>query len=63
MVVDTITKKEKEGVSFTSPYLLFIVPSQENTTHVRAMCKPLKVFGIHTVSLHSGASVDHQVHG
>ncbi|XP_076946797.1 uncharacterized protein LOC143618475 [Bidens hawaiensis] len=61
--VDTITKKEKEGVSFTSPYLLFIVPSQEKATQVRAVCKPLKVFGIHTVSLHSGASIDHQANG
>ncbi|KAK1409669.1 hypothetical protein QVD17_36198 [Tagetes erecta] len=61
--VDTITKKEKEGASFTSPYLLFIVPSQEKATQVRALCKPLKVFGIHTVSLHPGASIDHQVHG
>ncbi|KAI3793511.1 hypothetical protein L1987_36130 [Smallanthus sonchifolius] len=61
--VDTITKKEKEGVSFTSPYLLFIVPSQEKATQVRAVCKPLKAFGIHTVSLHPGASIDHQVNG
>nr|XP_043631566.1 uncharacterized protein LOC122603019 [Erigeron canadensis]XP_043631567.1 uncharacterized protein LOC122603019 [Erigeron canadensis] len=61
--VDTITRKEKEGVSFTSPYLLFLVPSQEKATQVRAVCKPMKAFGIHTVSLHPGASVDHQVLG
>ncbi|KAI3809244.1 hypothetical protein L1987_25214 [Smallanthus sonchifolius] len=61
--VDTITKKEKEGESFTGPYLLFIVPSQEKATQVRAVCNPLKEFGIHTVSLHPGASIDHQIHG
>ncbi|KAF5770606.1 putative RNA helicase [Helianthus annuus] len=61
--VDTITKKEKDGVSFTNPYLLFIVPSQEKAVQVRCVCKPLKAFGIHTVSLHPGASKDHQVHG
>lgn len=61
--VDTITRKEKEGVSFTSPYLLFLVPTQEKAAEVRSVCKPLKAFGIHTVSLHSGASIDHQIHG
>ncbi|KAK9078722.1 hypothetical protein SSX86_002779 [Deinandra increscens subsp. villosa] len=61
--VDTITEKEKEGESFTGPYLLFIVPSQEKARHVRAACRPLKAFGIHTVSLHPGASIDHQIHG
>ncbi|KAK9061319.1 hypothetical protein SSX86_018499 [Deinandra increscens subsp. villosa] len=61
--VDTITRKEKDGVSVTNPYLLFIVPSQEKATQVRAVCKPLKAFGIHTVSLHPGASIDHQIHG
>uniref|UniRef100_A0A251RR44 Uncharacterized protein n=1 Tax=Helianthus annuus TaxID=4232 RepID=A0A251RR44_HELAN len=34
-----------------------------NFLQVRAVCKPLKAFGIHTVSPHSGASVDHQGHG
>ncbi|KAJ0545168.1 hypothetical protein HanIR_Chr08g0346471 [Helianthus annuus] len=35
-----------------------------DTLVVRAVCKPLKAFGIHKVSLlHSRASVDHQVHG
>lgn len=32
--VETITNKEKEDVSFPSPYLLFIVPSQEKATQV-----------------------------
>ncbi|KAK1421206.1 hypothetical protein QVD17_23376 [Tagetes erecta] len=61
--VDTITIKEKDGESFTGPYLLFIVPSQEKATQVRAVYKALKLFGIHTVSLHPGASIDHQIHG
>ncbi|XP_023773090.1 uncharacterized protein LOC111921745 [Lactuca sativa] len=61
--VDTITNKEKEGVSFTTPYLLFLVPSQQKAIQVRSVCKPLKEFGIHTVSLHPGASIDHQIHG
>ncbi|KAI3721825.1 hypothetical protein L2E82_32844 [Cichorium intybus] len=61
--VDTITHKEKEGVSLTNPYLLFLVPSQQKATQVRSVCKPLKAFGIHTVSLHPGASIDHQIHG
>ncbi|KAJ0771261.1 putative RNA helicase [Helianthus annuus] len=61
--VDSITKKENDGESFTGPYLLFIVPSQEKAAEVRAVCKPLKAFGIHTVSLHPGASIDHQIQG
>ncbi|XP_057979526.1 uncharacterized protein LOC131165603 isoform X4 [Malania oleifera] len=60
---DTIARKEKEGLSFTSPFLLFLVPSQEKATKVRSVCKPLKAHGIHTVSLHPGASLDHQIHG
>lgn len=30
---------------------------------MRGVCKPLKAVGIHTVSLHSGASIDHQING
>ncbi|KAL3523542.1 hypothetical protein ACH5RR_016376 [Cinchona calisaya] len=60
---DTIARKEKEGMSFSSPFLLFIVPSQEKAAKVRQICKPLKALGIHTVSLHPGASIDHQIRG
>ncbi|KAM6600640.1 hypothetical protein CsatA_020249 [Cannabis sativa] len=60
---DTISKKEEEGVSYASPFLLFLVPSQEKATKVRSVCKPLKVHGIHTVSIHPGASLDHQIQG
>ncbi|KAJ7974955.1 ATP-dependent RNA helicase [Quillaja saponaria] len=60
---DTIARKEKEGLSFPSPFLLFLVTSQEKTAKVRSVCKPLKPLGIHTVSIHSGASIDHQIQG
>ncbi|CAA3007932.1 probable ATP-dependent RNA helicase ddx5 [Olea europaea subsp. europaea] len=60
---DTIARKEKEGVSFTGPFLLFLVPSQEKASQVRQVCKPLKAIGIHTVSLHPGASIEHQING
>ncbi|PSS04967.1 ATP-dependent RNA helicase [Actinidia chinensis var. chinensis] len=60
---DSIARKEKEGLSLTGPFLLFIVPSQEKASKVRSVCKPLKALGIHTVSLHLGASIDHQIHG
>ncbi|XP_058087440.1 ATP-dependent RNA helicase DBP3 [Magnolia sinica] len=60
---DIITRKEKEGLLVDSPFLLLLVPSQEKAIKVRSVCKPLKALGIHTVSLHPGASVDHQVLG
>ncbi|XP_057789398.1 uncharacterized protein LOC131006241 [Salvia miltiorrhiza] len=60
---DIISMKEKEGVSFTGPFLLYLVPSQEKASEVRGVCKPLKGLGVHTVSLHSGASIDHQING
>ncbi|KAJ9684756.1 hypothetical protein PVL29_016968 [Vitis rotundifolia] len=60
---DTIARNEKEGLFLTSPFLLFLVPSQEKVAKVYAVCKPLKALEIHTVSLHPGASLDHQIHG
>ncbi|XP_065871843.1 pre-mRNA-processing ATP-dependent RNA helicase prp5 [Euphorbia lathyris] len=60
---DTIARKEKEGLLVNSPFLLFLVPSQEKAVKVRLLCKPLKDLGIHAVSLHPGASLDHQIHG
>ncbi|KAL6523796.1 hypothetical protein OROHE_016334 [Orobanche hederae] len=60
---DTISMKEKEGVSFGGPCLLYLVPSQNKASKVRQICKPLKEHGIHIVSLHSGASIDHQIDG
>lgn len=60
---DSISQKEKDGLSFTGPFLLYLVPSQEKASKVRSLCKPLKAFGIHTVSLHPGTSVEHQVQG
>ncbi|PIN19355.1 RNA helicase [Handroanthus impetiginosus] len=58
---DTISMKEAEGISFDGPFLLYLVPSQEKAYKVRQVCKPLKSVGIHTVSLHSGAAIDHQI--
>ncbi|KAH0449552.1 hypothetical protein IEQ34_020244 [Dendrobium chrysotoxum] len=60
---DIVARKEKQGIIVASPFLLFIVPSQDRAIEVRTVCKPLKALGIHTVSLHSGTSLDHQVHG
>lgn len=60
---DIIAQKEKQGIFVTSPFLVYLVPSQETAVQVRSLCKPLKAFGIHTVSLHPSASIDHQVHG
>ncbi|KAL3838225.1 hypothetical protein ACJIZ3_022816 [Penstemon smallii] len=60
---DTISMKEKEGLSFAGPFLLYLVPTQEKAHKVRQVCKTLKIYGIHTVSLHSGASMDHQIQG
>ncbi|CAJ1967742.1 unnamed protein product [Sphenostylis stenocarpa] len=60
---DTFVRKEKEGLSFSGPFLLFLVPSQKKAVQVRTVCKPLKSVGIHTVSIHPGASIDHQIQG
>ncbi|KAL6980251.1 Hydrolase [Sarracenia purpurea var. burkii] len=60
---DSIVRKENEGLLLTSPFLLFLVPSHEKAVKVRSVCKPLKALGIHTVSLHPGASIDRQIHG
>ncbi|ONI21802.1 hypothetical protein PRUPE_2G090100 [Prunus persica] len=60
---DSISRKDEEDLSVTSPFLLFLVPSQVKATQVRSVCRPLKVLGIHTVSIHPGASLDHQIEG
>ncbi|XVE99126.1 hypothetical protein REPUB_Repub03eG0170400 [Reevesia pubescens] len=60
---DVISTREKEGLLSTSPFLLFLVQSKEKALKVRSLCKPLKAQGIHTVSLHLGASKDHQISG
>lgn len=60
---DRISQMEKEDVSFNSPFLLYLVSSQEKAVKVRSICKPLKSLGIHTVILHPGTAIEHQVHG
>ncbi|KAM2845774.1 hypothetical protein COP1_028180 [Malus domestica] len=63
-IADSVSRKDEEGLSVASPYLLFLVPSQEKATKVlRSVCKPLKALGIHTVSIHPGTSLDHQIEG
>lgn len=63
MASDTIARKEKLGLTVASPFLLYLVPSQEKAVQVRSVCRPLKALGVHTVSLHPGASLDHQIRG
>ncbi|KAH7840201.1 hypothetical protein Vadar_014065 [Vaccinium darrowii] len=48
---DSISRKEKEGLSLIGPSLLFLVPSQGEAIKVRTVCKPLKAHGIHTVTI------------
>ncbi|EOA29049.1 hypothetical protein CARUB_v10025303mg [Capsella rubella] len=65
---DAIAKREKDEekndeVECNSPFLLYLVPSQSKASQVRSVCKALKGIGIHTVSLHQGASLDHQISG
>ncbi|KAL9268047.1 putative ATP-dependent RNA helicase ddx5 [Drosera capensis] len=63
VAADAISSKDEQDGSFMNPALIYLVPSQKDATKVRSVCKPLKAFGIHTVSLHPGATVDHQIHG
>ncbi|KAF0933305.1 hypothetical protein E2562_017090 [Oryza meyeriana var. granulata] len=60
---DIVARKEKLGVVVSCPFLLYLVPSQEKAVQVRSICKPLKALGIHSVSLHLGASIEHQMSG
>lgn len=62
-VSDIMARKEKQGILVSSPYLLYIVPTQEKAVQVRTICKPLKELGIHAVSLHPGAPIEHQLLG
>ncbi|CAH9055179.1 unnamed protein product [Cuscuta europaea] len=59
---DSIAKKKK-GLSLRSPFLLYLVPSREKAVEVRQLFKTLKTLGIHTISLHAGASLEHQCQG
>ncbi|KAJ3671348.1 hypothetical protein LUZ60_007427 [Juncus effusus] len=60
---DNFARREKQGLVVSCPYLLYIVPTQDKAIQVRSICKPLKSVGIHSVSLHQGASIQHQVLG
>ncbi|KAG8093592.1 hypothetical protein GUJ93_ZPchr0012g20387 [Zizania palustris] len=60
---DIVARKEKLGMVVSCPFLLYLVPSQAKAVQVRSVCKPLKSLGIHSVSLHPGASIEHQISG
>ncbi|KAF8045466.1 hypothetical protein N665_4880s0003 [Sinapis alba] len=56
-------EKEEENPLSNSPFLLYLVPSQSKASQVRSVCKALKRLGVHAVSLHEGAQLDHQISG
>ncbi|XP_057798824.1 uncharacterized protein LOC131014755 [Salvia miltiorrhiza] len=58
---DSISMKEKEGVSLNCPFLLYLVPSQDIACKVLEVCKPLEALGVCTLFLHSGISIDLQI--
>lgn len=59
-----VISKVAEGSVICGPMVLYIVVSQEHARKVRMVFKPLrKLLGIQSVSLHSGASVNHQIDG
>ncbi|KAL6906080.1 hypothetical protein ACP4OV_003681 [Aristida adscensionis] len=60
---DIVARKERLGMVVSCPFLLYLVPSQEKAVQVRSICKSLKPLGIHSVSLHPGASIEHQIAG
>ncbi|CAF2211656.1 hypothetical protein BRARA_H00064 [Brassica rapa] len=62
---DAISTREKdeENPLSNSPFLLYLVPSQSKAAQVRSVCKALKRLGVHAVSLHNGAELDHQISG
>ncbi|XP_066356470.1 ATP-dependent RNA helicase DBP3-like [Miscanthus floridulus] len=60
---DIVARKERLGMVVSCPFLLYLVPSQEKAAQVRTICKPLKPLGIHSVSLHPGAFIEHQISG
>ncbi|KAJ0249943.1 DEAD/DEAH box helicase domain-containing protein [Hirschfeldia incana] len=55
--------EEENPLLGNSPFLLYLVPSQSKATQVRSVCKALKSLGVHSVSLHKGAELDHQISG
>ncbi|XP_024520058.1 ATP-dependent RNA helicase DBP3-like [Selaginella moellendorffii] len=63
-VVDYIVKQPSKTRLSGKPIALFLVPSQEEALYVRNLCKPLKkLLGLQTISIHPGASLEHQVKG
>ncbi|KAM7268056.1 hypothetical protein ACFE04_010222 [Oxalis oulophora] len=60
---EKIARNQKAGLSVSGAFLLYLVSSQEKTVKVRSVSKHLKSLGLHSVSLHPGASIDHQISG
>nr|VDD01518.1 unnamed protein product [Brassica oleracea] len=56
-------EKDDDNPLSDSPFLLYLVPSQSKAAQVRSVCKALKRLGVHAVSLHNGAELDHQISG
>ncbi|KAG6410077.1 hypothetical protein SASPL_128125 [Salvia splendens] len=52
---------EEDDGSSDSPFLLYLVPSQEKASKVLEVCKPLEECGVYTLFLHSGVSMDLQI--
>ncbi|KAG2313842.1 hypothetical protein Bca52824_016964 [Brassica carinata] len=57
------TRDNEDNQLNNSPFLLYLVPSQSKASQVRSVCKALKRRGVHAVSLHQGAELDHQISG
>ncbi|KAL1553163.1 hypothetical protein AAHA92_13871 [Salvia divinorum] len=57
----TSREEEDEDVSINSPFLLYLVPSQEKACKVVEVCKTLEEFGLGTLFFHSGVSIDLQI--
>ncbi|CAH8354902.1 unnamed protein product [Eruca vesicaria subsp. sativa] len=55
--------EEEDNPLSNSPFLLYLVPSHSKASQVRSVCKALKPLGVHAVSLHNGAELDHQISG
>lgn len=59
-----IAAKRLQHTFCPNPVVLFVVHSQEQTRQVRSICKLLKqALRIHSVSLHTGTTLQHQIEG
>lgn len=64
VAVAHIMARKDHQILCSSPAVLFIVQSKEQTLQVRSIFKVLKpLLGLHSVSLHTGVSLQHQIEG